>query len=111
MAISNGFQPALQLLQGRTEGHVYNRIKRKYEKAVIAAEEDQRELQANAQRAPDGASAEELIEDQRLIMMDQLNLSDGETRYLDHDVVRREWENFRRAIFVGDIEKMPCFRL
>lgn len=105
MAISNGFQPALQLLQGRKEGHVYNRIKRKYEKAVIAAEEDQRELQADAQRAPDGVSAEEFIEDHRLIMVDQLNLSDGETQYFDHDVVRRAWEHFQSSIDVGSIEE------
>lgn len=106
MAISNGFKPALQLLQGRKEGHLYSRIMRKYEKAALAAEEDQRKLQADAQRASDQDTAEELVEDPCPIMMDLPNLSDGETRYLDRDAVRSAWENFRSAIFVADIEKL-----
>jgi len=106
MAISNGFQPALQLLQSRKEGHLYSRIMRKYEKAALAAEEDQRKLQADAQRSSDRVSAEELVEDPCPIMMDLPNLSDGKTRYLDGYAVRSAWENFQSSIFVGDIEKI-----
>lgn len=106
MAISNGFQPALQLLQGREEGHLYKRVKRKFDKAVFAAAEDQRILGADAKRASDRVNAEEFGEGPSPIVMDRLNLSDGETCYLDRDAVRRVWENFRGAIFVGDIEKL-----
>lgn len=105
MAISNGFQPALQLLEGRKEGYLYRRIMRKYEKAVLSSEDDQRKLQADAQRASDWVSREGLAEAPRPNMIDLLNLSDGETRCLNHDFVRNAWENFQSSIFVGDIEK------
>jgi hypothetical protein len=121
MAIANGFQPALQLLEGREDSYRYRRIMRKYGKAALAADEDQKKLErkttqeiqqqteqrqsADYQRTSVQAKLEAFIEKPCPILMDLVDLSDGVTRCFDCDFAEHAWENFNRAISVVDIEK------